>query len=116
MDIIGTEKYAGVDVVCHFPFNMLIRNPDLLNDRECEYAMNPATHIDFLIFNKVSKQPILAVEVDGYSFHKKGTKQYERDQLKDNILRQYQIPVLRFKTNGSREKEIVEKKLEELLA
>ncbi|RRD92866.1 DUF2726 domain-containing protein [Clostridiales bacterium COT073_COT-073] len=116
MDIIDSENYSGIDVICHFPFNMLIKNPELLNDRECEYAMNPATHVDFLIFNKVSKRPILVVEVDGYSFHKEGTKQFERDQLKDSILRQYQIPVLRFKTNGSREKEIIVKKLEEFLA
>lgn len=114
-DILSINNYASLDVVCHFPLNMLIRNPDLLNDRECEYAMNPATHLDFLIFNRLSKRPVLVVEVDGYDFHKEGTVQAERDQLKDRILYLYNIPILRFSTNGSSEKEIIELKLEELV-
>lgn len=107
--------YVSLDVVCHFPLSMLIRNPDLLIDRECQYAMNPATHLDFLIFNRISKQPVLVVEVDGYDFHKEGTLQHERDKVKDHILNLYTIPILRFDTNGSVEKEIIERKLSELV-
>ncbi|WP_312813000.1 AAA domain-containing protein [Sedimentibacter sp.] len=114
-DILSANIYTSLDVVCHFPLNMLIRNPDLLNDRECEYTMNPATHLDFLIYNRLSKRSVLAVEVDGYDFHKEGTVQAERDQLKDRILNLYNIPILRFSTNGSGEKEIIELKLEELM-
>lgn len=40
------------------------------------------THIDFLIYNKISKIPLLAVEVDGYKYHQEGNKQKERDILK----------------------------------
>ena len=65
-EIIADNKYSSLDVVCHFPLNMLIKNPQLLNDRECRYAMNPATHLDFLIYNRISKKPVLAIEVDGY--------------------------------------------------
>lgn len=36
------------------------------------------THIDFLIYNKISKILLLAVEVDGYKYHKKDNKQKER--------------------------------------
>ena len=49
------------------------------------------THIDFLIYNKISKIPLLAVEVDGYKYHKKDNKQKERDILKNNILSKYNI-------------------------
>lgn len=55
------------------------------------------------------------VEVDGYNFHKEGTVQWERDQLKDHILDLYNIPFLRFHTNGSGEKETIESKLGELI-
>ena len=51
------------------------------------------------------KKPVLAVEVDGYEYHKADTVQASRDLLKDHILDFYEIPLLRFKTNGSREKE-----------
>lgn len=69
-DIISANKYSSLDVVCHFPLNMLIKNPELLNEQECQYAMNPATHLDFLIYNRIGKKPVLAIEVDGYEYHK----------------------------------------------
>ena len=40
-DITSANKYSSLDVVCHFPLNMLIKNPELLNEQECQYAMNP---------------------------------------------------------------------------
>ncbi|MFR3411702.1 MAG: hypothetical protein ACLTS1_03965 [Coprococcus sp.] len=55
-DIISANKYSSLDVVCHFPLNMLIKNPELLNEQECQYAMNPATHLDFLIYNRIGKK------------------------------------------------------------
>lgn len=103
-----------LDVICHQPLNMLIRNPELLNDEECRYAMNNSTHLDFLIYNCISKRPVLAIEVDGFHFHKKGTKQAERDKIKNHILDLYEIPYLRFTTNGSGEKERLLQKLQEL--
>ena len=103
-DIISDSKYSGLDVVWHFPLNMLIKNPELLNEQECQYAMNPATHLDFLIYNRISKKPVLAIEVDGYEYHKKDTVQTSRDLLKNHIMELYEIPLLRFKTNGSEEK------------
>jgi len=113
-DTLKEHEMTFLDVICHQPLNMLIRNPDLLNDEECRYAMNPSTHLDFLIYNKISKKQVLAIEVDGFDFHKKGTRQAERDKMKNRILELYEIPYLRFATNGSGEKEILSKKLEEL--
>lgn len=75
--------------------------------------MNTATHIDFLIYNRISKKPILAIEVDGFHYHKSGTLQYERDRMKDHILELYGISLLRFATNGSGEMEKIRKALEE---
>ena len=104
-NIISNNKYSKLDVVCHFPLNMLIRDPKLLSERECQYAMNPATHLDFLIYNRIGKKPVLAIEVDGYKYHKEDTTQVSRDLMKNHIMEMYKIPLLRFKTNGSGEKE-----------
>ena len=114
-DILADNKYSSLDVVCHFPLNMLIKNPELLNEQECQYAMNPATHLDFLIYNRISKKPVLAIEVDGYEYHKKDTVQASRDLLKNHILELYEIPLLRFKTNGSSEKEKIVEILDKLI-
>lgn len=113
-EVLSMDKYAILTVVCHFPMNMLIKDPKLLNEKEIKYAMNPATHIDFLITNRISKKPVLAIEVDGYKFHKANTKQSERDLLKNHILQLYEIPLLRLNTNGSGEKEQIARMLESL--
>lgn len=111
LDILEEKAYTSLDVVCHFPLNMLIKDLALLNERECAYVMNPATHLDFVILNRISKKIVLAIEVDGYEYHKNGTVQAERDKLKDHILELYKIPFIRFKTNGSGEKEMIMEKL-----
>lgn len=114
-EILSADSYAALDVVCHFPMNMLIKNPELLDEKECRYAMNPATHIDFLLYNRINKKPVLCVEVDGYKYHKEDIAQGTRDALKNHILELYEIPLLRFRTNGSGEKEKITEMLNAIL-
>ena len=114
-DVLSKDTFKKLDVIIHQPLNMLIHNPKKLTDEECKYAMNSATHLDFLIFNTLDKVPVLAIEVDGYKYHKEGTKQASRDIMKDEILDKYNIPLIRFKTNGSKEKEMLISKLKSLL-
>ena len=54
----------------HIPLNKLIKNYELINYKESQYAKNPAMHLDFLIYNRISKKPVMAIEVDGYKYHK----------------------------------------------
>lgn len=114
-DVLYEQNYSNLSVIAHQPLNMTIRDTKLLNEKEYLYAMNPATHLDFLIYNRISKKPILAIEVDGYHFHKDGTQQAERDKMKNHILSLYEIPYIRFATNGSGEKEELIEKLNNLL-
>lgn len=113
--VLNNDNFKKCSVVVHQPLNMLIRDPNKLTDKECKYVMNSATHLDFLIYNKLNKLPILAIEVDGFDYHKTGTVQAERDILKNKILEKYNIPLLRFKTNGSQEEKLLTEKLYELL-
>ena len=109
------NKFSSLGVICRIPLRMLIRNFDLLSAEEYKYAMNTSTHLDFLIYNKITKKPLLAIEVDGYEYHKEGTAQAERDKLKNNIMNTCHIKLLRFKTNGSGEKEKIISTIETLL-
>ena len=71
--------------------------------------MHPSTHIDFFIINRVSKEPLLAIETDGYTYHNKKSEQYDRDRMKDHILKSYGLPLLRLSTVGhSEEQQIVD--------
>jgi len=108
------EDFSKYGVLLHFSIRNLIRNFSKLNEQEQKYAHNPLTHLDFLIYNKLGKTPVLAIEVDGYDNHKKGTQQAERDKMKDAILEKYGLPLIRFATNGSNEEKILISKLYEL--
>lgn len=108
------KSCPSLDVFFEYPMNHLIRdfskisdNPALLN-----YAKHPSTHIDFLITNRISKTPILAIEVDGANFHKQESVQAERDRMKDCILEQYGIDYIRFSTKGSNEREQLTSKMQ----
>jgi len=114
-DVLSENSYSTLDVACHQPLNMLIRDSSKLNDEEYRYAMHSATHLDFLIYNRLSKKPVLSIEVDGFHYHKNGTLQSERDKKKDHILELYGIPLLRFATNASGEKEKLTVKLREVM-
>lgn len=103
VEMLAQMPNPELNVICHQKVRMLLRDTDKLTDEEFRYAMHPNTHVDFLIYNRVTKTPVLAVEVDGFNFHKEGSLQFERDRLKDSIFEKYGIPLLRLPTNGSGE-------------
>ncbi|WP_262152683.1 AAA domain-containing protein [Chryseobacterium foetidum] len=110
-DVLETEAFSKYDVILHFPLRNLISNFDKLSAEEEKYAKHYATHLDFLIYNKLGKNPVLAIEVDGYEYHQKESRQAERDDIKNRILEKYGISLLRFSTTGSGEKEKLIRKL-----
>ena len=60
-----------------------------------------------LYYININKSPFLAIELERDKYHSEGTKQAQRDILKNEILKKYGIPLLRFKTNCSNEQEIL---------
>ncbi len=109
------EDYKDLTFTFRYPVNILIKDKTLLTEEERKYASHHNTHIDFLIYNKISKIPLLVIEVDEYKYHREDNKQKERDILKNNILSKYNIPLIRLTTNGSREESIIRSKLDEIV-
>jgi superfamily I DNA and/or RNA helicase len=103
--VLKMDQFNAMKVVMHVSLNYLIKDQSPFEGREKAYLNHPFTHVDFVIFSKLNKEPILVVEVDGYKYHKKGTDQFDRDRLKDGILAKAGIKMVRFMTNGSSEKE-----------
>ena len=60
----------------------------------------------------MNKQVKFIIEVDGFDSHENNDEQLVRDQLKNDILKKYNIPMLRLATNGSREKAQIEQYLQ----
>ena len=110
-DMLQGMPELSLSVICHQKVRLLIRNHNKLTDEERRYATHPNTHVDFLIYNRITKAPVLAIEVDGFHYHKEGTRQAERDRMKDEIFSKYEIPLLRLPTNGSNEIQIIKNTL-----
>lgn len=104
-NILSYEEFSKYDVILNFPLRNLLLDFDKLSEEEERYAKHHSTHLDFIIYNKLGKNPVLAIEVDGYEYHKEKSRQGERDLMKNNILDKYGFTLLRFSTTGSGEKE-----------
>lgn len=101
---------TSVDIVTHIPLSRILNNTQVLSQEEQRF-IKASSHIDLLVFNVMNKLPLLAIEVDGFAYHQKDSKQGKRDELKDSILQKYQIPLLRLSTIQSGEKEKIEEAL-----
>lgn len=109
------ENFKDFDCACHVQLSMVIKDMLELNEREKQYIQNPLTHIDFLLFKKIDKSPILAIEVDGVKYHQEGSKQSERDKIKNHVMEAAGISLIRLRTDGSNEKHILEQALNDIM-
>ena len=113
--ILQMPEFTKIDCVMHSSLSTLVKDYSLLTEQEARYAANPLTHIDFLLFNKMDKSPVMAIEVDGTKFHAEGSRQAERDALKSSVLKKCGIPILRIRTNESGESTRIVDALKEVL-
>lgn len=103
-NILAEKQYNDYGLKMHVSlFDFIVAKNISLTREEYNFFKNPNTHVDFLIFNKMSKKPILVIEVDGVSFHEQQKTQIDRDNKKNSILAKANIPIIRLKTNGSDE-------------
>ena len=110
-EVLSEEAFSSIGCAVHVSLATLVKNYEPLTEEERKYARNPLTHVDFLLFNQMDKQPMLAIEVDGTGFHEVGSKQAERDMKKNSILEKCAVPLLRLRTDGSGEKEKIKNAL-----
>ena len=113
--LASDRRFCNLKVLCHIPLRQVVKETSFMTIEERKYASNYSTHLDFLIINAVSKQSVLAIETDGYSYHNEKSEQYQRDLMKNHILSTYGLPLLRLSTKGSNEKEKVLDKLNEIV-
>ncbi|MEA4936010.1 MAG: DUF2726 domain-containing protein, partial [Paludibacter sp.] len=97
--------YNKIGYATHIRLGSIVKTTDDFTVEEQKYILHPWTHVDFLFYNKVSKQKLFVLEVDGIKYHEQDKKQAEHDRIKDKILLVNKIQIYRFKTNQSKEKE-----------
>lgn len=104
-EVLSEEAFSSIGCAVHVSLAALVKDYEPLTEEERRYARNPLTHIDFLLFRQMDKQPVLAIEVDGTSFHEAGSTQAGRDEKKNRIMEKCGVPLLRLRTDGSGERE-----------
>lgn len=100
--LLSDSQFSSVNMVREYKLRDLIRDYKLLSEDEVAFVNHDA-RLDFLLYSKIDKTPILAIEVDGVSFHD-NELQKERDNKKNHILEIIGLPLLRLSTDGHSEK------------
>ncbi|TDW69668.1 AAA domain-containing protein [Kribbella pratensis] len=101
-DILADAKYQHLTARAQILLRNLFLGDRPLTEAQTTYIANRAS-VDFVVYNRVSNQPLLAIEVDGFAFHEKDPVQLARDKLKDEIFLAYEMPLRRLPTTGSDE-------------
>lgn len=110
-DIIAEQRYAHLTVSSQVLLRNLLPALGRLTPAQLAYIRHRAS-VDFVVYNRVTNQPLLAIEVDGFAFHENNRDQRARDALKDQILDAHQMPLLRLPTTGSREQQQIRQALD----
>lgn len=98
---INKIQMTNWSVVCHYPLSRLITDFDGLSAQEIGFISNSLSHVDFLIYNSITKRPLMAIEVDGWKYHNQSEVQQSRDSLKDNLLSKYRLSIYRISTTDT---------------
>ncbi|WP_204367071.1 AAA domain-containing protein [Porphyromonas macacae] len=99
--ILTKAQFSSIDMVREYRLRDLIRSFESFSEEEIQFIKNNS-RLDFLLYNKIDKTPVLAIEVDGVSFHDNKLQQ-ERDNKKNHILETIGLPLLRLSTDGHNE-------------
>ena len=95
---IDNIQMSNWNIVCHYPLSRLITDFDGLETQEIAFISNSLSHVDFLLYNSITKKPLMAIEVDGWKYHNLNEAQLSRDKLKDDILTKYGLKPYRIST------------------
>lgn len=94
---INQLRLTNTGILCHYPLSRLIAEDGLLSDEEKQFVCNERTHVDFLLYNSLTKRPLLCIEVDGWQYHQTDAQQ-KRDRMKDALLDRYGLRAVRIST------------------
>jgi hypothetical protein len=111
-DLLAEDQYAHLTLVRQVLLRNLLPSMAGLTQQQQDFVRHRSS-VDFVVYNRVSNSPLLVIEVDGFAFHENNPVQLARDELKDDILRLRQIPLLRLRTTGSGEEARIRRRLDE---
>jgi uncharacterized protein DUF2726 len=109
--VLEEDQYTHLTVSSQVFLQNLLVDLSRPTPRQKSYLRNRAS-VDFVVYNRVTNHPVLAIEVDGFAFHENNPAQLERDAIKNEISRIHQMPLLRLPTTGSGEESRIRQALD----
>jgi hypothetical protein len=104
-DIFAEPRYAHMTAITQVLLKNLLPNLDRLTPGQAAYVGRSAS-VDFVVCNRVTNRPLLAIEVDGFAFHENKPAQLKLDAIKNEILCVHDMPLLRLPTTGNEQQRI----------
>lgn len=101
-DILTEPQYGHLGVNSQVFLKNLVPPDTVLTDGQAAFVRRTSS-VDFVVYNVVTKLPLLVIEVDGFAWHENNPAQLRRDALKDSILERIRLPLLRLRTTESGE-------------
>nr|WP_316667983.1 DUF2726 domain-containing protein [uncultured Propionibacterium sp.] len=114
-DILTDPSYALLEAMPEVRLRDLLPNTDRLDPRQRIFVRSVSA-VDFVVFHKVTRRLLLAIEVNGTVFHEARAVQEERDRTKKQILEAYGVRMLSLPTNGSGEERRIREALDHALS
>ncbi|NNH72942.1 AAA family ATPase [Nocardia uniformis] len=114
-DLLRETEFHGLGFKEQVLLKNLLPDTNRLTPDQQRFVRTRSSSVDFDLYNRVTKQRVCVIEVDGFEFHENDPKQLARDVLKNAICRAYRIPLLRFPTTGSDEVERLRRELAALV-
>jgi hypothetical protein len=103
-DILGEPRHEHLRAETQILLRNLVPDPTTLTADQTAFVRRTAS-LDFVVYNRITRRPVLAIEVDGFRAHENNPVQLERDGVKDAVLAHVGIPLLRLPTTGSGEEQ-----------
>ncbi len=118
-DVLNSAEFSEMSLDCmrHVPLAWLgFADGTLeLSERERQFVTNPWSHVDLLIYDTMGKLPLVGVEVDGWEFHRPGSLQSVRDEIKNAVFQRADLQLVRLSTTGSNEADKISRALRDVV-
>ncbi|WP_405139145.1 AAA domain-containing protein [Nocardia sp. NBC_01388] len=101
--ILGESDFQGFWYNEQVHIKHLLPDTDRLDQRQKQFTQSRSASVDFDLYNRITKQRLCVIEVDGFNHHENKPHQLALDAVKNAICAAYSIPILRFPTTGSAE-------------
>lgn len=95
------KEFAHLKFAMHVSLGKILDNFEGFDKSEINYLTHHWTHVDFMIYNNLTKETILFIEVDGVKYHEQNKKQNIHDNIKTRAFAQNHLELMRIKTNES---------------